>query len=254
MSIRIGSYNVHDFCNTNWKDTTKEIADVLENFDIVGLQEVDGKLSMEKLEKYSENFHTIYSDFFSNNAWVLNLKQNYEVLWCKTYKYKLPHYPRGVMSLKLSIDNKEIHLYVTHFDHMDENIRLCQLEKLMEIIKEESELLYKGESFTHFILGDFNALTKSDYTPKELERIADVRTKTKWEPPKFELMDTFNKLGYHDIVGDYLKVKGIHVPLTSRFNTRVDYILASKNIKVSNVGYIQSSASDHLPIFVDIML
>lgn len=256
--FRIGCYNVHNFTNGKWKITTPEIADILGGFDISGLQEVDGMASIQELKRINKHFQTFYSDSSSNNGIVMSLRPKGKVMWLQTYKFKLPYFPRGVVSLQMLHNDHLIHIYVTHLDHRDEQIRMCQLEKLMDVIKEESQALYRGCSFPHLIMGDFNALTRSDYTDEQWEAIRLVREKNEWESPTSELMSILtDKLGYHDIIGDYCKRMGISVPLTSRFDTRVDYILASaeciNTMNFINAGAIQSDASDHLPIFADII-
>lgn len=254
LVIRIGCYNVHNFTNAQWKDTTQEISDVITDFDICGLQEVDNACELERLNR---NFKTLHDNSHMGNALVFSQKKeipNSAILWYKFYDFKLPYYKRGVLSVQFGYLGRLFHIYSTHLDHQDEQIRLYQIEKLKEIIEHEKQQLYDGREFTHLLLGDFNSLTRSDYTEEVWNEITEIRKKNDWEPPQTDVMDTLKDMGYVDLIGEYCKSKGQEVPLTSRFDTRVDYILSNESLRVKHAGVINSYASDHLPVYIDLVL
>lgn len=252
--LRLGSYNVHNFSNSKDIVTTTEIAKIISKFDVVGIQEANYRIS--QLKEYNPALNFAYTDPQIQNGAIFNEKINQkDILRSVYYKFDLIAYPRGVLSVIFRYNDTLIHLYVTHLDHKDEDIRLKQTRKLYDIINEERRTLYNGKNFMHFITGDFNALCREDYSYEEWQDIANIRKQNNWESPKTDVMNMFTKqLGYYDLLGDFCRSKNVKVPMTSRFDTRVDYILCSHPLTVVNAGYIDSDASDHLPIYVDVLL
>lgn len=100
----------------------------------------------------------------------------------------------------------------------------------------------------YFILGDFNALTKSDYSEKEWRDIKTVRENDNWELPVEDLTLEIKKQ-YHDCLAE----KGI-IKNTSRFDTRIDYIYTKSIDMVINTEVIDIDISDHKPVICDIVI
>ena len=78
------------------------------------------------------------------------------------------------------------------------------------------------------LMGDFNSLTKNDYTDKEWRYIYKIRKYHKWELPVSILTDM--------ILQDFYDTrKLVKSPIgkleTCRFNTRIDYIYVNKYLK-----------------------
>lgn len=96
--------------------------------------------------------------------------------------------PLLVTSLHLGKCTKhffEKSLNLTFFqDYRAEPLRL---EELTEIRYKMSELL-EDPDCRQIWCGDFNALTRSDYSEEEWKEIANVRARNMWESPKTELM------------------------------------------------------------------
>ena len=117
-----------------------------------------------------------------------------------------------------------------HLDHVREPNRLSELAKLVEYMR-----TLTTHEVTHRVwMGDFNALTQSDYPPEQWARIADVRARSAWEPPASELTAAMTRaptkkapLGLRmvdawDAASASERAAG---PLgTSRYDTRIDYI------------------------------
>jgi hypothetical protein len=57
----------------------------------------------------------------------------------------------------------------------------------VDIIQKEKRLL------PHIIVGDFNALKRSDYTQKQWNNITKVRAQNKWEKPQDFLIEHITK-------------------------------------------------------------
>lgn len=58
-----------------------------------------------------------------------------------------------------------------------------------------------------FVLGDFNALTQTDYSPRELDYITRVRAKGSWELPQFALMNQIEHMRFDDVLRSVLRRK-----------------------------------------------
>jgi endonuclease/exonuclease/phosphatase family metal-dependent hydrolase len=58
---------------------------------------------------------------------------------------------------------------------------------LIDVVQKEKNPL------PHIIVGDFNALQKSDYSKKQWEEIAKVKVKNKWEKPQDLLIKHITK-------------------------------------------------------------
>jgi endonuclease/exonuclease/phosphatase family metal-dependent hydrolase len=78
------------------------------------------------------------------------------------------------------------------------------------------------------VVGDYNALSRGDYTQSQWEGIASTRRISRWEEPVSELTDNMRAAGWCDVMdtaavkpGERTKRKGEG---TCRFHTRIDYI------------------------------
>ena len=79
-------------------------------------------------------------------------------------------------------------VYVTciHLDYREEPIRLKEIQS----IKNKLDTILPGNDAMDNLqiwTGDFNALTKEDYTVDEWENIAAIRRENNWESPQIEL-------------------------------------------------------------------
>ena len=98
--------------------------------------------------------------------------------------------------------------------------------------------------------GDFNALTKEDYSPAFWDEVSRIRENNRWELPQTDLTREVKGYGFIDTwahVGQPPPIK------TCRFDTRIDYIYATPNLvndetspfRLVSVKHIQDDASDH---------
>ena len=116
---------------------------------------------------------------------------------------------------------------------------LNDLDGAEKDINESIEIaLNSNEISFNKLLGDFNALTRSDYNVKEWSDIFKVRKYGQWELPVHELTDKLREEWYDC---------GKHNPsVTSRYNTRIDYIYTKNmNILHYNIEETMPSISDH---------
>ena len=78
----------------------------------------------------------------------------------------------------------EIEVVCLHLDHVSETTRLAQLRQLNEYLASVAD---KPPVERRIFCGDFNALTKSDYSNEEWKDIFDVRSSNSWESPVREV-------------------------------------------------------------------
>jgi len=95
--------------------------------------------------------------------------------------------------------------------------------------------------------GDFNALTREDYSDSVWEDISNIRQVNSWESPQVKLT---NKIKAEHGMVDCWELAGRPEPIkTCRFDTRIDYIYASPSVldhwKLARVETIDDPTSDH---------
>lgn len=93
----------------------------------------------------------------------------------------------------------------THLDHIHEELRVSQVEKLVKFAKS-----------ANVIAGDLNALREADYSKQRWKDIAKARKCAGLTPASSDAMNALEKCGWKP--SDY-------VGPTTPYGTRVDYIL-----------------------------
>ena len=212
----IMTFNVHNFLNSDMKSSETQIKDLINNYDIVCLQEVYNKKILHKITNgynYSYNKGTLIITKFHIQEVTKNKKEPFTLLFID-----IPYY-------------KRILVINVHLNYQNEDIRTKELSEILENISYTDE-------FPSILLGDFNALTKNDYSEKEWIEIYKIRKIGKWELPVHTLTDMIND-EWND-TGKNNKKK------TSRYNTRIDYIY-SKNLNILSYDVINmiQGVSDH---------
>ena len=212
---KIGTLNVHQWSDSNYQYNSDKILQLLKNndIDIIGLQETDEK----PLEKFSKQLGQ-YNYIYNRNTAILS-KYNIKNLTKDTKE-------RYTIGRILLPNQQNIVILCLHLDYKYEPTRITQMEHIIS----------KLELTKHpiVILGDFNALTKNDYSKKKWENIYTIRKENKWELPLTILTDriTSNQEDGWDLIDSRKIAKEISGPLTTcRFDTRIDYIYINKNLK-----------------------
>ena len=80
----------------------------------------------------------------------------------------------------------------THLDHITEEEREVQLSHVLQSLESFAE----GKPVA--ILGDFNALTRSDYSSSEWDAIEAINKENGWKPPRYGCLDLLAEAGYQD--------------------------------------------------------
>ena len=248
-TLRICSYNVHFFRNTENKDSLKEVIKYIkqQNIDIVCLQEVVvprklyENLYLNTLDEVKHQLNNIgyYNIFFDEKSFLLIASrkklENADII-------DLSH-NRKALSVDFYHNNSKINLTNTHLhinpnlnktsNQEDEDIRFEQVKKLINLKKNYSKSI---------ILGDFNSIDEQDYSYNEYQ------TKQ-----KYEYMHTatdnkvikYMKKYYNDCFVDGKLYTSIH-------RRRVDYVFykGMHPPVYYNTSYFNDS--DHSMIIVDL--
>ena len=120
-----------------------------------------------------------------------------------------------------------------HLDYECEKKRIQELNQIFHYTKP-----YLME-YPVILAGDFNALTKQDYTTSQWKHMYKLRKMSQWELPEHKLTDKLNQF-WND------SGKGYAFQKTCRYNTRIDYIYTNC-IPVKHYEVIQTMPflSDH---------
>jgi len=214
-TYKLLNLNVHNFRGEYYANLERFLEEFVK-YDIISLQEV---YNFEVLKEIVKGYNYSY-----NKGLLLMTKYNIDLLKNKSSD--------KFISLFVILNGIKIFVTNVHLNYIDEKIRNEEIDDILE----------KINTYTHeypsILLGDFNALTKSDYTVKEWSDIFKVRKYGQWELPVHELTDKLNNEWYDC---------GNHIPVvTSRYNTRIDYIYTKNmNILHYNIEETMPSISDH---------
>jgi endonuclease/exonuclease/phosphatase family metal-dependent hydrolase len=192
----ICTYNVHSFNDEQGRDAFNRVVEVLQDAqpDILCLQEVHG-FGLNKLRSALSYQHGIK---WGGCAILSNLyMEEVEVSNRKVRKGYHPRFPAA----RLSVHDQYVHVTCCHLNHKDELKRMSELRKM----KEQLADLYKSNE-PHIWTGDFNSLTREDYSEDAWRKITEVRKDNHWELPKTQVL-------YHAYFGP----SGVRAPAVSTF-------------------------------------
>lgn len=169
QSIKVMSYNIHFGQNIKNVDKLDSMAIFINEIkpDIVSLQEVDsvcgrsGNVDQAKTLAELTGMHYSFVRHFDydGGAYGQAILSKYPI--SKTINYRLPIYPleegetRALLFAEISISHlKKVLVGVVHLDYRNKESRLNQIQHI--------ENLYKKQSLPALLVGDINALPKSD--------------------------------------------------------------------------------------------
>jgi endonuclease/exonuclease/phosphatase family metal-dependent hydrolase len=130
--------------------------------------------------------------------------------------------------------SKVLHFFGTHLDVADENLRVRQMEKIIQ-----DAAIFRNENDYVFILGDLNTFDREQYTNDE-SILNNPFTKNNGKVVKL-----LGSKGYFNMF--------TKPPLMTTWNnTTVDFIFCNKHIpdKYYYTNVYPTTSSDHLPVFV----
>lgn len=225
MKIKIISWNIwiqgyFDKISSFLKET---------NADIIGLQEVKNDDLNRDVIGYLKDLGYEYVFFPVKHEWKGKTYNDGPAIFSKHKIIKSEanilseEDPRGVVRADISIGNKILHVFSTHFIHTHQQpsvIQEKQAEKLAKLIPREKTIL----------MGDFNALPDSNAIKKINKVIGNTDT---------NLLPTWGIYSEGCLV---CNPKGI--------DYKLDYIFTSPDLKTKDYKVEGSRGSDHLPISV----
>lgn len=249
-TLRISTYNVHDFTDRARKNTFDMIIKNIKliNPDILILEEVylfrKNSANITKLIDHMKKIGLIYHSFGSTEINAVFSR----------YEFKSDEIDLGKDTIKrvnryAQICNfEELQLVVvgTHLDVFDETgtIRKNQIIKILNRIKIET----KDNNESVIIAGDFNSLRRDDYADTEWKYLTDNDKLRKVKTIE-DVVPIIEKNGYVDSFA--MCDKTIVNSVWS--GRRVDYIYGY-DVIFSDSNIFRNTASDHYPIYADIEL
>lgn len=237
--LRVGTFNVHGFSNRHSEPTIDGIHRLLNDadLDIIGLQEASRRHLKELAQKLDYTVAVAHGGTaLLTRLPVSSHSKPFGPIRCCSARI---HLPESASSTIGSID-----VAVLHLDHRREEKRLKEVAQIVQTRHQQGLPLFD------VWLGDFNALTKPDYSTKKWARIADIRSLNHWEQPVSELTlamtspptkksKQHNKVAplglcdaYHSSPPNTIEPMG-----TSRFDTRIDYIYYRPESLVGHGGW-----------------
>lgn len=230
--VRIMTYNLHNGFNAKGKLDLEAIAQTIENStpDIVALQEVsrgwvvNGRVDM--LLWLSQRLQMPYifgptADPFWGNA----ILSRYPILAYS--KHDLPPenlvLQRGFVTALIDLgEGEKLKVITTHLHDLDEDTEIRQLQA-----QTIADFMASMDNSRIVLLGDFNA-EPNDPETRILYQARLVDTGTRIDP---RLANTFR---------------------SDNPQRRIDYIWISSDLRATDVQVPQSTASDHLPVVIEL--
>lgn len=206
-------------------DNLDGIAEVLLDYDIVGLQEVDtgslrsGFVNQAKYLAQRSGFSHVFDQ---NNRRIGVISQHSNAVLsriCPSHinEHKLPGVPgRGVLEVAFGKDKNALRLFIVHLA-LGKRSRLRQIVFLANLVG----------NYNHVILmGDLNCCSIS----QEMDLLLELTHFN--EQPKTDL----------------------HTFPSWRPNRQLDHILVSPSIEIKQISVLEHTFSDHLPIAIEVQL
>ena len=148
---------------------------------------------------------------------------------------------RGAIKAKIQYEDIVLNIVATHLDHLSEDVRIKQIEKLKPQLENAD-----------FLIGDMNALCQYDYGKNKTKKINESRLNAKLEKFRCEVVDL--------ILNDGFKINDFICP-TCPYGTRVDYIFIKEDklnkkrkFKQSHevIDTIENGTTDHNMLIVEL--
>lgn len=263
-TIRIISYNVQYWTDTHGDINHKEVSKIVQLFkpDIFAMQEVlipigkstdaylsDGRKIKDALYKFSSlgfsvdtkvsftggicGKHTGFGNALFTHKRIMAERVSMSTVECKSTVTNVIHLP----------SHKRFIISVVHLDVHDSSgkKRRAQLKSVIDALERSFADLPK------MIVGDFNCVSRRDYTSEEWEWVnANTRDGT---PEDFQTIQMAEEMGYRDVFADR------QLTYTVWSGRRVDFAMVKDfNFEIKNLNVFYTPLSDHIPIIVDILV
>lgn len=217
-TFRFATLNVHSFRTAStFRSNIPGLTSILLPYelDLIALQEIP---CQTRLDKFSSElslpyciYGSAYEEFLGNgfaSRYPISFHSNQQSIEGK----------RSLLECRFDGDHQFLSnrtFAVTHLDHRNEDQRLTQIKQFNPL-----------EHQIDILLGDFNALTREDYSEEFYhEQIFSIRQKNSWEEGRFDLTRLITEQwGYQDAFKQMNSNKKDRELSTCRYGTRIDYI------------------------------
>ena len=258
--VRICTFNVHLWTDAHGRSNTEAVTALLRSLDcdVVGLNEVlQGGSQLARVAGELGMHHA-----YGEASWLGNaLLSKRPLRSVKTFQLtRDAGEARSLLCATVDGPAGPLDVGTTHLDVLHEATREGQLEALRRALKRRAS--------THLVMGDFNALRLADYAPPALETIRALRATNGREEPRGEVVAAMDGWGYLDgfrlaragSIDAYAAELASPLPdgeiSTCWVGTRIDYVWLSPAVldasRVQRCFRMQSDASDHLPVVLDL--
>jgi len=262
--IKIASYNIHGWVDADHESNLERVVEVVNKHDpdILCLQEVyacwELPCLLEFLRKTVFEFTlrwegcailskkkfviTEYGQFGQEDEEKLKAGGGrYHRLLPKApgFEFNRPRY----VTADVKTENGDTLFYLTCI-HLVPKYSELRFEEIVRI-SEDLTPLFRGDK-PQLWMGDFNTLSRADYSDEEWNEIVKIRRDNGRKAPLNDVIDTIEKLGFSD---NWTKAGKPGPRTTSRFDTRVDYVFSSDSFNkawsLQSFNHFPYDASDH---------
>jgi endonuclease/exonuclease/phosphatase family metal-dependent hydrolase len=283
VPIKIVTYNIHGWRTADGKPNLDGVTDVLRTIDadIIGLNEVyyprvvqgDARPALEALAARL-GMHFVFgpclrwpaeknmpADAYGNallSRWPIIASSAHHLTAKEEDKEGVleGREQRGLLEGRILLpDERTFTVYVTHLDHTSEAARMVQL-------RVARTWLVRDRNRPHLVMGDFNAISRWDWTE---EHLAALRTRPTRQGGALageegkgpQVVEAMEKAGYVDLYRRFGEPGGVTFP-TQDWPIRIDYCFASQSLAPMVTGCTiwtrSDGVSDHRPVLAELTL
>lgn len=227
--MKISTFNIQNDSKTYQRKKIDELHNYIykNKIDVLGLQEVFPKLDKDIKKDLQYDFKIEGKFRFFSKIILRRINEknpiitHYDIVSSKTYH--LPSFPsltkRILTHVVLKYKDKEISIYNTHLEVYIPTVKIKQLNKIYDIIKEDNR--------PKVLMGDFNLKTNNDIFNDFIDRLGELGIK------RIELNEKTYK--------------------PSKYKREIDHIFISKEFRLKNKEVIKDLViSDHYPVLIDV--
>lgn len=233
-----------------FNEVVRERSDLSKGYWCDDQSEEASKMPLPKLAKeceYNYYFGTTFFDF-GNAILAKSRIFSSEEVGSEVEDFQRRNIVR--IAVELKDRPEELHVFCLHIDHIQERVRLRQLQEFFE------KCISKYSDSPLIVCGDFNAIRKDDYTEEKFSWLCEYRKTRGWEPSYEDVVNFMNDQRFVDVWKMMnLRKRDNEVVSSQNIPTRIDYIFV--NYKFLEIFHISScdidrnpTISDHFPIIM----
>jgi len=251
--MRIASYNIHGWVDADLESNLDRVVEVVNKHDpdILCLQEVYACWELPCLLEFLRK--TVFEFSLRWEGCAILSKKKFSITEYgqedRTYHRLLPKAPGFEFNrpryLCAEVKNEagDFLFYLTCI-HLVPKYSELRFEEIVRISEDLAQLFHADKP--QLWMGDFNTLSRADYSDEEWSKIVQIRRNNGRKAPLNNVIETIEKLGFSD---NWTKAGKPEPRTTSRFDTRVDYVFSSESFNkawtLQSFNHFPYEASDH---------